>query len=350
MHVAVLMGGPSPEFDISLASGEEVAISLLRQGFDISIAVIGRDGRWRLPPVPSRQNREAADVKALIKTLSGKSEGLNAAEAALELRARHVNLAFLALHGNFGEDGTIQGFLETLPLPYTGSGVMASSLAMDKIRSKKALMASGVTVPAFSALYRQAWENRPGQVMAAAEKELTYPLVVKPSAAGSSVGASIVTNEKELPAAVEAAFQHGGEILLEAYVRGVELTCSVLGNPGDPDPVTLPVVEIVPKTSEFFDYKAKYTPGATDEIAPARIDAATAERVTMTAVRVHSVLGCAGLTRTDMILSDDTLYVLEINTIPGLSDASICPKAAVAAGKDFDWLTRKIISLAGKTV
>jgi D-alanine-D-alanine ligase len=345
MHIAVLMGGPSPEHDISLASGEEVAASLLRQGFQVSIVVIGRDGGWRLPPEKEAQNPNGAG--AAVRGLSGKNEGLDPARAILDLRARKVDLAFLALHGRYGEDGTIQGFLEAVPLPYTGSGVMASSLAMDKIRSKKVLRASGLAVPDFTALSGQAWDSGPDQALADIEKKLSYPLVVKPAAAGSSVGTSIPKDREALARAVEAAFEHSGEILLEAYVRGVELTCPVLGNPGDPAPATLPVVEIVPKTSDFFDYEAKYTPGATDEIAPARIDDATAGRAAETAVSVHRVLGCAGLTRTDMILSDDNLYVLEINTIPGLSAASICPKAAVAAGRDFDWLTREMVGLAG---
>jgi len=350
MHIAVLMGGPSPEFDISLASGEEVTLSLLRQGYAVTVAVITRRGTWCLnPDAPLQKQPGQSDIQALIGKLSKESEGIDPASAADLLRKRKVALCFLALHGHFGEDGIIQGFLDTIKIPYTGSGVAASSLAIDKVRAKKVLDASGLTVPSSRAFYREDWKREGDEILSGIRDALPDPIVVKPSAAGSSVGTSIARGQEELEKAIEEAFRHSPQVLMEEYIRGMELTCPVLANPGDSDTIILPVVEIVPKTSDFFDYEAKYTPGATDEIAPARIDDNTAARVADIAVQTHTALGCAGLTRSDMILADETIYVLEINTIPGMSKNSICPRAAAAAGKDFDWLTRKMVELAEKT-
>jgi D-alanine-D-alanine ligase len=302
LTVALLSGGVSSEREVSLNSGNQVYAALDKDRYE----VLRYDPKTDLP-------RLVAD-------------------------ARRIDIALIILHGPFGEDGTVQGMLDLLGIPYQGSGVLGSAVAMNKLVSKQLYSQAGLPVPSFLAL-RSGDEVKPEAVTA----RTGLPLVVKPVSGGSSVGMSIVRSESSLAAAIEKALQYDEAVLAEAYIDGIEITGAVLGNE---NPEALPLIEIVPdKSHEFFDYEAKYTPGLTQEICPARVDEALAEKARTYAVLAHQALGCRGYSRTDMILKGKELFVLETNTIPGMTATSLFPQAAAAAGLPFGQLLDRLIEL-----
>lgn len=254
--------------------------------------------------------------------------------------AENIDFALIILHGQFGEDGTIQGFLDMLGIPYQGAGVLGSALAMDKNLSKELYRQKGLPV-ADCVLLEYEDEVDVDTIM----EKLGLPLAVKPSCEGSSVGVSIVKSKDELSKGVELARQYTKNgVMVETFIPGRELACGVLGNDS---PVGLPVLEIIPGDDfTFFDYQAKYEPGASEEICPAPIDEEIAETIKEYAVRAHSALHLRGYSRTDFILRDDgALFILETNTIPGFTATSIYPQEAAAAGMDFSTLLDKLIEL-----
>ncbi|MFA5356615.1 MAG: D-alanine--D-alanine ligase [Candidatus Omnitrophota bacterium] len=300
--VGVLMGGPSTEREISLKSGSAVYESLKQAGVD-AVAV---------------------DIKTEEKE-----------DNARLLRSSMIDIAFIALHGRFGEDGQVQGILEELDIPYTGSGVKASRLAMDKAASRGILEGAGLAVPRYKteqkSFYRKDWVYR--------NDDFSLPLVVKPSGHGSSVGLSIVEKEENFESSAELAFSFDEKIIIEEYIKGREMTVGILGK------TPLPVIEIVPKR-QFFDYEAKYHAGMTDYVVPARLDEEAAARLQQAALSAHVLLGCYGCSRVDIILSDDGVpFILEVNTIPGLTATSLLPKAAKVIGIDFFQLCAELIRL-----
>jgi D-alanine-D-alanine ligase len=223
--------------------------------------------------------------------------------------------------------------------------VLASALAMDKLRSRQIGMANGLPFPRFVTVDGGAWPGNRVEVAAQVARDLGFPCVVKPNAQGSSVGVSIVGTEDALTPAVERAVEFGDVVLVEEYLRGTEITCAILDDPKTGIPSPLPVIEIVPKR-EFFTYEAKYTPGGSEEIVPARISAVQAKQAQQLALRAHRALGCEGMSRTDMFIADGKVLVLEVNTIPGLTHGSLLPKAAAAAGIDFTALVSRIVDNA----
>jgi D-alanine-D-alanine ligase len=252
------------------------------------------------------------------------------------------DVAFIALHGRYGEDGTIQGMLELLGIPYTGSGVLASALAMSKVMSKKVFRAEGIPTPD-SWVLAHPDEMEPLLARHAAGVErLPLPLVVKPNEQGSTIGITIVREEAELAPAIRTAFHHDSCVLLEQFVAGTEITAAVLGNR---ELEVLPLIEIVPQGG-FYDYERKYTAGATDEIVPARIRPEETERARELAIQAHRALGCRGVSRVDMMVAPDGIWVLEVNTIPGMTPTSLLPRAAGAAGISFAQLLDRLIELA----
>lgn len=369
LRVAVLFGGPSAEREVSLASGTRVIASLDPAKYEALPVEITADGKWL--PRPDLLALAASGAMGLTPGASeragGSDAGAPATPAASAATARpvpssvpalasgprhidevvregEVDLAFIALHGPYGEDGTVQGLLELLGIPYTGSGVLASALAMDKLRSRQVLQASGVPVPAWTVLEAGRWPAGRADLAARVARDLGYPCVVKPNAQGSSFGVTIVHEEQALDAAVEEALDYGDVVLIEEYLRGAELTCAVLEDPDTGAPRALPVIEIVPKR-EFFTYEAKYQ-GASEEICPARIPAPQADKVQRLALRAHEVLGCEGFSRVDIFLCAGDAIVLEVNTIPGLTEGSLVPLAARAAGISFAELMNGVIAAA----
>jgi D-alanine-D-alanine ligase len=247
----------------------------------------------------------------------------------------NIDCAFIALHGRFGEDGTIQEILEELNLPFTASGVKASRLAMDKIGSLRIFAQGGLAVPKSQFLQKTIYQKDKVFI-----NELGFPLVIKPANHGSSIGLSLVENKRDLPAALELAFQFDEYIIIQEYIRGRELTVGIL------DSAALPVIEIVPQ-NKFFDFVSKYQSGTTRYIVPAVLDQAVAAYLQGQAQKAHQLLGCYGCSRVDFILTPDNRpYILEINTIPGMTATSLLPKAAQIIGIDFGELCCRLLKLA----
>jgi D-alanine-D-alanine ligase len=247
------------------------------------------------------------------------------------------DVVFIALHGGAGENGSVQGMLEVLGIPYTGSGVLASALAMNKIMAKKVFEREGIPTPKWMAV-------QAGDPSACEEalSRIGLPCVVKPACEGSTIGVSIVNAADELGPALDTAFSYGPEALVERFIAGTEITGPVIGND---DAQVLPLVEIV-ASGGFYDYQRKYTPGATEEIVPARLPEAVAARARELTLRAHRALGCRGISRVDMMATPEEVFVLEVNTIPGLTETSLVPRAAQAAGISFPQLVDRLIELA----
>lgn len=351
IRVGVLAGGASDERQISLASGLQIAEQLPADRFEVvlldPLALMAHHpalradqralarrlaaGEGTTESLPERDRELPAQMQ---DTMQRASVALRTASGALSPDGQGIDVAFIALHGPWGEDGKIQGVLETFGIPYTGSGVLASALAMDKAMAKVVLAAAGLDVPRGVVVER-----------ADARPAIAPPSVVKPVENGSSVGVTLVDDPTQYPAALSEALRHDRRALVEERIQGRELTVGVIG----PDDAleALPVIEIVPKRA-FFDYRAKYDSGASEELCPAPIDAAVARRAQDAALRAHRALGCRAISRTDLIWApaDDRLVVLEVNTMPGMTANSLVPKAARVAGIAFPDLVERLVRWA----
>ncbi|HNW39244.1 MAG TPA: D-alanine--D-alanine ligase [Candidatus Omnitrophota bacterium] len=300
--IGVLMGGPSSEREISLKSGKAVFSALCASGVD-AVAI----------DITTEDPQENLDL----------------------LKQFNLDGVFIALHGRFGEDGAIQSILEELDLPYTASGVEASRLAMDKIGSLKIFSQGGLCVPKSQFLEKTSYLKNRKFI-----NQLGFPLVVKPANHGSSIGLSLIDNADQLPEAMELAFQYDEHIIIQQYLSGKELTVGILGE------AALPVIEIVPH-SKFYDFAAKYQDHSTQYIVPAVLEKDLAAKIQSAAVKAHKLLGCYGCSRVDFILTEKLLpFILEVNTIPGMTSTSLLPKAAKASGIDFNQLCLKLLELA----
>ena len=305
--VAVLMGGPSEEHDVSLKSGQGVVKALTARG-------------WTAHPV-------------IIPKTSTVDAACHEARSALQ-RLR-PSVAFLALHGPFGEDGTIQQVCDALSVPYTGSDAAASRLGIDKVLSRGCFERAGLAVPRWKTV-----ESSASIPVRELVNGWSYPLVVKPVSQGSSLGVSIVRSPEELPAALQAAGAYGPRVLMEAFVSGREVTVGVVGDRA------LPVVEIKP-SHPFFDYSAKYTSGLTEYVVPAPLPPAVTRVVQEAGLAAHRALGCRHVSRTDLILTREGVpVILEVNTIPGFTPTSLLPKAAACAGLSYDELCEQLVWMA----
>lgn len=328
MKVAVLFGGTSSEREVSIASGSQVFRALREAGHEV-IAV--DTARGVLGAAEQERLLEAGVAPA--PPLEADLAGLRSATPMLltDDTLGNVDVAFLALHGGSGEDGTLQTMLELAGIPYTGSGPLASGVAMDKDFTKRLLRYSGVPTPD--------WLMAPAAAEAA-ERALGYPLIVKPSKQGSTVGLSVVHERNELQPAIEEAFRHDDEVMLEAFIAGREMTVGVLGEEA------LPVGEIIVQR-EIFDYETKYQQGMAEEIFPADLPEKQAAEVQELALRAHRVLKLRGYSRIDFRLDGDGVFwCLEANTLPGMTANSLLPKGARAAGIDFVELCDRICRLA----
>jgi D-alanine-D-alanine ligase len=303
LSLALISGGISSEREVSINSGKQVYEALDKDKYDI----LSYDPK--------------TDLGKLV------------ADAA------RIDVALIILHGPYGEDGTVQGMLDLLDIPYQGAGVLGSAMAMNKIVSKRLYTLAGLPVlPDVVINRRQAFH------VDAIAAELGLPVVVKPATSGSSIGMTIVKSAADLNGAIEKAFQYDHEVLIEKFMAGTEITGGVLGNA---EPEALPLIEIIPGDGyEFFDYEAKYKAGATKEICPARIDTELTRRAQGFARTAHVALNCLGYSRTDMILSGQELYLLETNTIPGMTATSLFPQAANAGGYSFSALLDKLVELS----
>jgi len=308
-RVALLKGGPSLEREVSMRSAARVEDALERLGLEYASIDVGR---------------------SLLD----------------DLEAATADVAFVALHGRGGEDGTVQELLEIIGMPYTGSGVLACMRCMDKVLTKHMLLEAGLPTPEFFAFSEIAFkELGAGEALPAIEDRLGFPVVVKPAAQGSALGIKFAKEAEDVPEALIAAFSYDDRVLLERHVEGRELAVSLLESEGEP--TALPVVEAKPRQEYFFDFDARYEIGKTDFVCPADLPADVTARVQEVALDTYRLLGCFGFARVDMILSaDGEPQVLEAQAIPGLTETSLLPQAAEAAGISFDQLVNVMLEQA----
>jgi D-alanine-D-alanine ligase len=303
-RIAVLKGGRSLERQVSLKSGARVQDALERLGHDVIPIDVGAD---------------------LVDRLT----------------SERPEMAFVALHGRDGEDGTVQELLEVMGIPYTGSGVSACIRAADKVLAKHAMRDHGIPTPDFFAFNETAFrELGAAQALPAIEERLQFPIVVKPAGQGSALGIKFARTPSDVPAALIAAYSYDRKVLLERYVPGRDLAVSIV------DGQALPIVEAVPEQEDFYDFESRYEFGRTRFECPASLEPGLAERTSEMALEVYELLGCSGFARVDLMLENDDLYVLEANTIPGLTETSLLPQAADAAGIGFDELIGRILHSA----
>jgi D-alanine-D-alanine ligase len=318
LRVAVLGGGRSSEHEVSLASAESIRAGLKDAGH-VPVAIeVGRDGVWRRAG------------KALAVEIGRRLDG--------------IDVVFPALHGPFGEDGTVQGLLECLDMPYVGAGVLASALCMDKVMFKELMAYAGLPQVEYRAVRsKELASDRVGVLSRLAE--LGLPVFVKPARLGSSVGIVRVTEAAELPAALATAFGHDPLAIVEAFARGLEAECSVIGNS---DPVASEPGEIVLATGEagWYDYEAKYTPGGMQLIVPARLPDHVRERIRELAVRAFVLTGCCGLARVDFFIEGERVLVNELNTMPGFTSTSVYASLFQASGIPYAELLDRLVQLA----
>ncbi|MBC7808394.1 MAG: D-alanine--D-alanine ligase [Akkermansiaceae bacterium] len=337
LKIAVLCGGTSAEREVSLNTGRQVLNSLDPERYDV-YALDTASGKMFVP------DAIAGGVTPQLLMTAGEEPVTALAELPRLPVAARPDVVFIALHGPGGEDGSVQGFLETLGIPYTGSGILASALAMDKMRYKAFIGTESIVTPPGMVFYKNdAAQNR--RAIGDVGRNLGFPVIVKPSRQGSTYGCSVVKEEGYLKSALDKAFRYDDTALVEQQMIGTEITVAVLGND---DPIPLPVVEIVSKDG-FFDYESKYSTGESGatEIVPARISEEATKDAQNIAVQCHRLLGCRGMSRTDMfVLDDDEIVTLETNTIPGMTATSLLPKAAQAGGIGFPDLLNHLIKLA----
>ncbi|GBF11594.1 D-alanine--D-alanine ligase [Tepidibacillus sp. HK-1] len=304
LNVAVIYGGKSKEREVSLRSGKGVANALKAKGCNV----------------------KEIDFTSMdfISSLQG------------------VDLVYLALHGRFGEDGRIQGLLDILEIPYVGSGVLASALAMDKAKAKRIFDYVGIRVA--KDLFVQI-EDKERLNFDAIEEDFGFPLVVKPNQEGSTIGLSIVKNKSELKEAINHAFTFDKQILIEEFISGTEVTVAVLETASEIQ--ALPIIEIIPNKNQYYDYESKYAPGGSDHIIPARINKETEGLLKKWAIEAHRQLGCETLSRVDFIIpSDGSLpVILEVNTLPGMTETSLYPDAAKAIGLSYEDIVYKLVEI-----
>lgn len=306
IKVALLAGGTSGERQISLESGKGAGAALRTAGFDV-------------------REFDPAIKEDLIALIEG-----------------DFDVAFLCLHGKGGEDGSMQGMLQVLGIPYTGPGVWSSATAMDKAKAKIHYEAQGIPTPPSLTLFDEASLD-----VEAALADIGAKVVVKPATEGSALGVRICASAEEVAAAVNEAFSMDNEVIIESFVSGTELTVAVLGNDV---PEALPVIQIVPQMGEFYDYESKYAPGGSKHICPAPLSDELTAAAQSCAMAAHRALGCTGVSRTDMIVDEQgKVWVLETNTIPGMTETSLLPDAGRAAGMSFPELCTRLVELALET-
>ncbi|MGC8740724.1 MAG: D-alanine--D-alanine ligase family protein [Candidatus Sumerlaeaceae bacterium] len=341
----LLCGGPSTEFQVSLSSARVVCQRISLTDKCVRPVVVTRLGRWVIAERELREGEDRAWADAFLRCAAADDSslaGVDAAEAAAHLLDQDVHCALLILHGQFGEDGCIQGFLDTLGVAYTGSGVLASALAFDKALALDVLRGAGLRTPRGICVTQETClDNVIGQVR--------FPAFVKPVRGGSSVGMSLISVPEDLAAALELAFATDRRVLVEERVEGTEVSCGVLDlvRGDEVQTIALAPTEIRPKGSTFFDYEAKYLPARSEEITPPPLPEPVIVRIRECARRAHQALGCQGMSRSDFIVTPaGEPVILEVNTIPGMTPTSLLPQQAAAIGIDFPALLDELIEHA----
>ncbi len=337
IKLGIVFGGRSNEHEVSLKSAKQVIDAINKERYKISPIAITKKGVWLFEDsglkyldfnLAKAQKEGGVEVDADF--LSEKNDDV------FEL-LKKLDLILPILHGPYGEDGRLQGMLDMLSVPYVFSGALASALAMNKQKTKIIAKKCGLKV-AKEIIIEKNKKYKPDKII----EKINFPIVIKPIELGSSVGIDIVKNKQELEQGIERALSYGEKVMLEQYIKGRELTVGVMG---EKTPKALPVIEIIPKLSNFFDYKAKYQVGGSQEICPADIPEEIRKKVQKNAVKIFKALDCRDLARADFIWKNDSkeIYFLEINTIPGMTGTSLAPQAAKASGMDFSQFLDKLI-------
>ena len=342
-RILVFMGGPSSEHEVSLNTGKEVIKNLDKQKYIAEPVVITKNGKWLMPPV-----KRLLLENSVLSSGAGKSLILAEPQALKKMNYMKPDAVFIAMHGEFGEDGTVQGLLESFGIPYTGSGILASSLGMDKPRQSALFRQAGLDIPYFIVAQKDEWKKNKNRILRGIAEKFVFPCVVKPANRGSSVGVSIVGSDPtKLESALNSAFSYSDSVLVQKFIKGREITCGVVENEKGLL-LPLPPTEILAKAGAFYDYKSKYADGGSEHIIPPRnISMRLLKKIQDAACLTHNILGCRGMSRTDFILSPKgKLYVLEINTLPGMTSTSLLPEAAKTAGISFPKLLDLIIQSA----
>jgi D-alanine-D-alanine ligase len=360
LRVGVVAGGRSAEHEVSVSSAESVLRAIDRNRYEPYLIYIDREGRWHLPAGPAGELGDGSLADMLgIETPQLQAARLRTGGAdlpvpvdpdasalaprqALRSLAEAIDVAFLVVHGPFGEDGTLQGFLELAGIPYTGAGVLASAVAMDKVVFKDLMRGHDLPVVDYCWFRRSAWTDASARVLREVEERVGERSIVKPARLGSSVGMTLVHRSAELPAALDEAFRYDSKVIVEAYVANArELECGVLGND---EPIVFEPGE-VRSHHEWYDYEAKYVAGLADVLPRAEVDAELAARLKELALAAYRAVDCAGLARVDFLVPGDSVFVSEMNTLPGFTATSMYPKQAELAGLDFTTLIGRLIEL-----
>jgi len=360
LRVGIVAGGRSAEHEVSVASAESVLRAIDRSRYEPYLIYIDRDGRWRLPEGPAKELGRATLAGLLGAETPGehtqrlrlapvdRPELVATAEAGLQARtalrslAEAIDVAFLVVHGPFGEDGTLQGFLELAGIPYTGAGVLASAVAMDKVVFKDLMRGHGLPVLDYSSFRRSTWRAEPAHVLREVAARIGETSVVKPARLGSSVGMSLVHAAAELPAALEEAFRWDSKAIVETYLPGArELECGVLGND---EPIVFEPGEVI-SSHEFYDYESKYVPGLAEVIPRAAVEPDVAARLKELALAAYRAVDGAGMARVDFLAAGGDLFISEMNTLPGFTATSMYPKQAALNGLPFRELIGRLIEL-----
>ncbi|NTW83421.1 MAG: D-alanine--D-alanine ligase [Chlorobiaceae bacterium] len=352
--VALIFGGRSAEHEISIISAKSIAGNIDKERYGVTPLYISHDGTWYLDGIA--RDILNFDLAAILRNASLEKASSTIKEMVRkagqqpfdnDFRSAGIDVAFPALHGSYGEDGRIQGFLDTCGIPYTGCGVLASALTMDKALTKLCVADAGIDVAPSITFFTADYHTDPQTVAAGIEEKFAYPFFVKPSSLGSSVGISKVNHSGELSAALETACSLDTKVLVEKAITGREIEIAVLGND---NPVASVCGEIEPG-SDFYDYQDKYIDNKAKLFIPARIPEELQEKVRRTALKAYKALGCRGMSRIDFFVDEKTGSVVlnEVNTIPGFTDISMFPMLMEASGTGFRELTDRLLQLALET-
>ncbi len=318
LKIAVLMGGPSAEREVSLVTGKAVFDNLDRKKYLPALVEMTRDGRFFI----------LGKTKKLLD-LQNKDRKL-------------FDIIFIALHGSPGEDGGVQGMLEALNIKYTGPGVLASALAMNKVFSAQIYFANGLPYPEFIHFKQDGWKREAGKITEDIINKIGFPMVIKPVDQGSAVGVSIIKSKEELKKSIDTTIKKFPWLMAQKFIKGQEATCGVLEKNGEV--MVLPPTHILPKLGKFYDYKSKYKSGGSTHICPADFTPEINTQIQKLAIMAHKALGCRGMSRTDVFVEDNkNLYIIETNTIPGMTPTSLFPEAAAKAGISFSQMLDCII-------
>ncbi len=324
LKVALLSGGPSPEHEVSVASCRKILANLDKKKFDVTVVMISRENMWDFGDSFENLNKEYDLFEGLKK-----------------LQEMKPDIVFNGLHGEFGEDGTIQALLEKIDVKFTGSGSKASARAMDKVISQDIMDDYGIRVIPTVDLWKDDWNINSDKIISAAKK-LGNKLIIKPADGGSSLGIYLNEDPKMLSDDIEKSLKHSDHVMIQPFMIGREFSCGVLEFDSVPRP--LEITEIITKNSQFFDYESKYEDESTIEVTPAKISKKLTEEIKKSALKSHIAHGCDDYSRADFLLIDDDIYFLELNTLPGMTEKSLLPQQAESMGIKYSRLLEIIIA------